>query len=114
MSAPSKRMRNVEITGQEAIEVSEECREASKAVGSARAMAMELRWVGDDAEWMAQRAVRITTQNESVQHRWLKTRRVSTRSTNAIQRTYLGHLHHLPLTIYIPPTSQTHHVAEDD
>ena len=107
-------MRNVEITGQEAIEASEECREASKAVGSARAMATESRWVGDDAEWTAQRAVCATTRNESVRQRWLKTRQVSTRSANATRHTYLGHLHHLPSTKYIPPTSRTHYVAEDD
>ena len=44
----------VEIPGQEAIEVSQECREASKAVRTAGAMVMESKQMGDSAKWMVQ------------------------------------------------------------
>ena len=68
-SASTVRTRRVEKTGQEAIEVSEECREASKAIGSARGMATEWRQMGIDAGWTAQRAVRAASRNDLIQGR---------------------------------------------
>ena len=113
-SASTVRTRRVEITGQEVGQASKADRETSSAIGSAGTMATESRRMGDDAGWMAQRAVRVATQNESVRHRWLKTKRVSTRSANAIRRTYLGHPQHPPTTTDYPQTIQTHRVVVDD
>ena len=49
----TKRTRHIEIEGQE-VKVSERSRETSRAIGSARATATEMRWMGDEVVRPAQ------------------------------------------------------------
>ena len=64
-SAASIRTHYVEIEDQEAIEARRRRQEASRTNGSAIAMAMESRWMGYGAGWVAQRAARAATRYES-------------------------------------------------
>ena len=79
------------------IQVSEKSRETSRVIRSARAMAIEMRWMGDEVVRTAQQAVHATTRNKSKWDRWLKPRHVSTDSVNVKWQTYLGSPHHPPI-----------------
>ena len=70
--------------------------------------------MGMTAGWMAQRATRVTSRNESKQSRQLETGRISTNSTSARLERYLGNRNRLPITPDRLQTMSTHPFDEDD